>query len=40
LFAFGFFIYLCGRLSRNIRHERNNAAAIAAVRAHFERRGQ
>ena len=40
LFALGFFIYLCGRLSRNIRHERNNRAAIAAAQARFERRGQ
>lgn len=40
LFSIGFLIYLIGRTSRHIRHQRENDRAIEAARAHIERRGR
>lgn len=40
LFTIGVITYLCGRLSRHIRHQRQNAAALEQARGHFARKAR
>ena len=40
IFALGVFIYLCGRMSRTLKHERANKQAVEQARAHFAGKGR